>query len=634
MKAAAAQSAVGQGQRSFDFKPGAAKDNLLGWTRAHTEPYGQTPHNFDKDFCDGKTLLALVHSIRPDLFKWNEQDKSNPRANVVTAMNLADQHMGIPPLLDPETLVGGNPDEKSVMTYVVNFMTYESENIEKVNKLQYEYGEQARQVDQKKQEQVAKQREALQREQRLLDEQRRAQDEKLRAEERRQQEELERQRADIEKQRKQLEEMGAKKTADMAAKQRELLQREQQVLEEQRRAQEAKIKEEERRQAEELARQQQQIDEQRRMMEEMRAAEEARHAALQRAQRDELERQQREIDEQRRAMEELQRKTAEMEKTKIAAQKEELERQRREIDEQRARVAEMEKRKLLVAKEQLEEEKRVLAEQKEQLKRQEEQKRKLLELEKQKADLAKQQRELQKVEEQRRAMLLKQQDLLRQKAAIDQERALIAKPRAVDKLKMAPEVQRMSFFQAVAERQVRDYVLFVDKSGSMAGNRWDEARKAVESLAPQVTRACPMGISLYFFNDECVRIDNVSTAQQVAGFFAKEKPDRGTNLHLAFKHAFGVHFKRAQKGEFQPETWLVITDGAPDKPTHVYELLKSEGAKFKTPDEVTISFIQIGNDEKALQYLKNLRGALPFVDTLTQEDLPKRDEFSTLFTTE
>lgn len=116
----------------------------------------------------------------------------------------------------------------------------------------------------------------------------------------------------------------------------------------------------------------------------------------------------------------------------------------------------------------------------------------------------------------------------------------------------------------------------------------------------------------------------------MGSFFAKEKPDRGTNLHLAIKHAFDVHF-RVKKG-LQPETWLIITDGAPDKPTHVWELLKAESAKFRTPDEVTVSFIQIGNDDKATEYLRKLRGSLPFVDTLTQEDLPKREEFSTLFT--
>ncbi len=111
--------------------------------------------------------MALVHSLRPDLFKYNQMDKSNPRANVVQAMNMADQHMGIPPLLDPEHVVSGNADEKSVMTYVVNFMTYESENHTKVTQLQAEYGEEARQADVKRAAQVDKQREALQREQKV-----------------------------------------------------------------------------------------------------------------------------------------------------------------------------------------------------------------------------------------------------------------------------------------------------------------------------------------------------------------------------------------------------------------------------------------------------------------------------------
>jgi hypothetical protein len=49
------------------------------------------PRNFDKDFADGTALLALVHSLRPDLFKWETMDKSKPRQNVVQAMALADR---------------------------------------------------------------------------------------------------------------------------------------------------------------------------------------------------------------------------------------------------------------------------------------------------------------------------------------------------------------------------------------------------------------------------------------------------------------------------------------------------------------------------------------------------------------
>lgn len=64
---------------------------------------------------------------------------------------------------------------------------------------------------------------------------------------------------------------------------------------------------------------------------------------------------------------------------------------------------------------------------------------------------------------------------------------------------------------------MRDYVLFIDKSGSMAGGRWQEvqkvlvllflvfiwilfskARKAIESLAPQLTKVCFCLVFLFF----------------------------------------------------------------------------------------------------------------------------------------
>ena len=569
MKAASAQKGVHAGQHQFDFKPGAAKDNLLGWTRAHTAPYGQEPQNFDRDFNDGEALVALVHSLRPDLFNYQELDRSDSKKNVVTAMTHADRSMGIDPLLDPDALVNGQADEKSVMAYVVQFLDYENNNMTTITKARQEFGEEVREEKQNKLRQTQETRQKL--------------------------------------------------------------SREAESMEKEKSKQDAEMRERERKETEELQKQQSRLEEQRREMESMRAAEESRHQELVRKQREDMEREQRELDEQRRQMEDKRRQMEELEKSKLAKQKKQLEEQRRELAEQQKKVAELEKRKSVTAQKQLEAEQRSLEEQKTKMKEVEEQKRKLAVLQKKKAELAQQQKDLKEAESQRNAVLVKREELNRKKAALEQERSALQQKKIVP-LQMAKEVTRMSFFTSLAERQTRDYVLFVDKSGSMAGNRWDEARKAVQALAPQVTRACPLGISLYFFNDECIRIDNITTAEQVAGFFAKEKPDRGTNLHLAMKHAFGVH-NRAKKG-MQPETWLIITDGAPDKPTHVWQLLKEEGKTFRTPDEVTLSFIQIGNDEHATEYLRKMRGSLNFVDTLTSEDLPKTADgaFSTLFT--
>jgi hypothetical protein len=180
--------------------------------------------------------------------------KSNPRTNVVQAMNLADQQMGIPPLLDPEAVTSGNADEKSVMTYVVNFMTYESENHVKVSELQVGFVSVTRLVwfnrsrrpstENRLVRLLLKRRSKSTSSARLCSESKRPltssvasrsafrcfayfclfewfflfshkQEEQLRAQEKKQQEELERQRAELEKQRREIEEMGAKKTKEM-----------------------------------------------------------------------------------------------------------------------------------------------------------------------------------------------------------------------------------------------------------------------------------------------------------------------------------------------------------------------------------------------------------------------------------
>jgi hypothetical protein len=88
----------------------------------------------------------------------------------------------------------------------------------------------------------------------------------------------------------------------------------------------------------------------------------------------------------------------------------------------------------------------------------------------------------------------------------------------------------------------------------------------------------------------------VTTAAQVHDYFSKEKPERGTNLSLALSHAFDVSFEKnfavfvVLKNDFfqthfakragKPDTWLIVTDGAPDRPTHVWEILKVASTCF------------------------------------------------------
>lgn len=433
------------------------------------------PENFGRDFCDGNVLLALIHSLRPDLLNWPALDRSNPANNINLALAVAERDMGIPALLDPAMLLGGNPDEKSVMTYVVNFLMYQQENKDLVARL----GQMSMQVSA---EEEARRR--LEEQQRML------------AEQQKQLRELERQKA--------------------------------------------------------LLAQQQQIQAQQEQLRQMQAQKEA-LLAQQRAQA-----------------------AQQQQQLELMRQKQELERKKAELAKQQQLQAEMARQQQLAQQ---------LAYQKQQA-----------------------------------------EHLAQQQAALRAQQAA-----AAQQLQMAAELQRMKFFQQLQQQEQegvgkRDYVLFIDKSGSMAGSRWSEARKAVEGLAPQITRACPQGMSMYFFNNECKRIDNIKTAKQVHDYFAKEKPDRGTNLSLALQHAFEVHFTK--RGA--PETWLIVTDGAPDRPTHVWQILKENFQKFRAPNEVTVSFVQIGASQEATDYLRQIKGSLPFCDSITSDELP-RVEFSKMF---
>ncbi|XP_064408618.1 spectrin beta chain, non-erythrocytic 4 [Latimeria chalumnae] len=103
----------------------SAKDALLLWCQMKTAGYPEVNiQNFTTSWRDGLAFNALIHRHRPDLIDFTKLTKSNATFNLQQAFNSAEQHLGLTKLLDPEDVNTENPDEKSVITYVVSFYHY------------------------------------------------------------------------------------------------------------------------------------------------------------------------------------------------------------------------------------------------------------------------------------------------------------------------------------------------------------------------------------------------------------------------------------------------------------------------------------------------------------------------------
>ncbi|KAM9733521.1 spectrin beta chain, non-erythrocytic 4 isoform 2-T2 [Menidia menidia] len=103
----------------------SAKDALLLWCQMKTAGYPEVNiQNFTTCWRDGLAFNALIHRHRPDLIEFHKLTRSNATHNLQQAFNVAEHHLGLTKLLDPEDVNTENPDEKSIITYVVSYYHY------------------------------------------------------------------------------------------------------------------------------------------------------------------------------------------------------------------------------------------------------------------------------------------------------------------------------------------------------------------------------------------------------------------------------------------------------------------------------------------------------------------------------
>ncbi|XP_076463750.1 muscle-specific protein 300 kDa-like isoform X7 [Babylonia areolata] len=104
-------------------KQALPKQSLLAWAEGVLgSKYGLKIKDFGKSWKDGVAFNAMIHNIRPDLVDMDSVRAQQSRTNLEHAFSTAEDQLGIARLLDPEDVDVDRPDEKSIMTYVAQFL--------------------------------------------------------------------------------------------------------------------------------------------------------------------------------------------------------------------------------------------------------------------------------------------------------------------------------------------------------------------------------------------------------------------------------------------------------------------------------------------------------------------------------
>ncbi|XP_034436669.1 nesprin-1-like [Hippoglossus hippoglossus] len=107
----------------------SAKKALLMWVRDQCQRVGSSVRvkDFKASWRTGEAFLVILCSIRPQLVDLSLVPSRSNRENLEEAFHVAERELHIPRLLEPQDVNVKDPDEKSIMTYVAQFLQYSND---------------------------------------------------------------------------------------------------------------------------------------------------------------------------------------------------------------------------------------------------------------------------------------------------------------------------------------------------------------------------------------------------------------------------------------------------------------------------------------------------------------------------
>ena len=169
-----------------------------------------------------------------------------------------------------------------------------------------------------------------------------------------------------------------------------------------------------------------------------------------------------------------------------------------------------------------------------------------------------------------------------------------------------------------------DFQILIDTSGSMGSNdaskvgtRLQRAKESVIGLVGELSQVDEDGIDVIFFGGETVtHVPNVKSTTDVDAAF-----NRRASGSTPTAEALAKAFEIAGKSD-KPDFIVVITDGEPNNRQAVKDVIVKQANSQAADADLTVLFIQIGDDQSAASFLAELDDGLhakfDIVDTMTQ----------------
>lgn len=160
----------------------------------------------------------------------------------------------------------------------------------------------------------------------------------------------------------------------------------------------------------------------------------------------------------------------------------------------------------------------------------------------------------------------------------------------------------------------KNVLVLIDKSSSMRttdiGNgisRWDWSKSQITDLTSKLRNIPATSLDVVFFNSGARKYRSVQMASLPA-IFHQNYPSGGTNITRAMKDEIDLFLDRKahRTVKTRPMVIAVITDGAPSSSRALKKLIKDTTHKINNPQELKITFLQVGNADKGNRLMPEL----------------------------